>query len=272
MKEVVVIGSFDNIKSSEVRFLQEASTLGELTVFLWSDDLFRKLENTTAKFSENERKYFVESLRYVKKVLIIDALSNLNELPGIDELHHDIWAITEKEASASKEKYCIQNNIEYAIISEGTLSHFPIVPFKHEPDSTTKKVIVTGSFDWLHSGHVRFFEETSEYGDLYVVVGHDKNLELLKGEGHPLFPQTERLYMVQSIRFVHQALISTGHGWLDAEPEINLIKPDIYAVNEDGDVPEKQNYCQEHNLQYQVLKRKPKSGLTARQSTDLRGF
>jgi hypothetical protein len=78
--------------------------------------------------------------------------------------------------------------------------------------------------------------------------------------------------MVQSIRFVKQALISSGNGWMDAEPEIEQIKPDYYVVNEDGDVPEKREFCQEHGIAYVVLKRVPKAGLTARQSTDLRGF
>ena len=102
--------------------------------------------------------------------------------------------------------------------------------------------------------------------------GSDANVRLLKGEGHPLFPQDERRYMVQSVRYVKQALISTGKGWMDAEPEIALIKPDMYAVNEDGDKPEKREFCQAHGLQYVVLKRTPKEGLPRRQSTDLRGF
>jgi glycerol-3-phosphate cytidylyltransferase-like family protein len=103
-------------------------------------------------------------------------------------------------------------------------------------------------------------------------VGHDANVRLLKGEGHPLFPQDERRYLVQSIRYVKQALISTGHGWTDAEPEIALIKPDICAVNEDGDKPEKRSFCEAHGIQYVVLKRIPKEGLPQRQSTNLRGF
>jgi glycerol-3-phosphate cytidylyltransferase-like family protein len=107
---------------------------------------------------------------------------------------------------------------------------------------------------------------------LYVVVGHDANIRLLKGEGRPLFPEEERRYVVGSIRFVKQALVSTGHGWLDAEPEIQDIKPDIYAVNEDGDVPEKRDYCARHGLEYLVLQRAPAPGLPKRSSTDLRGF
>ena len=133
-------------------------------------------------------------------------------------------------------------------------------------------MLVTGCYDWFHSGHVRFFEEVSELGDLYVVVGHDANIEALKGPGHPMFSQEQRRYMVASIRYVKKALISTGHGWLDAEPELKRLKPDIYAVNEDGDKPEKQKFCRANGIEYVVLKRLPKPGLPRRESTKMRGF
>ena len=100
-----------------------------------------------------------------------------------------------------------------------------------------------------------------------MVVGHDANIKLLKGEGHPLLSQAERAYMVHSVRCVHQALISSGHGWMDAEPEIALIKPHFYVVNEDGDKPEKRAFCAEHGIEYVVLKRIPKEGLPKREST-----
>ena len=77
---------------------------------------------------------------------------------------------------------------------------------------------------------------------------------------------------VRAIRYVTQALISSGTGWMDAEPEIARIKPDVYAVNEDGDVPRKREFCAEHGLRYVVFKRTPKAGLPRRSSTDLRGF
>jgi cytidyltransferase-like protein len=135
-----------------------------------------------------------------------------------------------------------------------------------------KKVVATGCYDWFHTGHVRFTEEVSAYGDLYVIVGHDANIRLLKGEGHPLFPEDERRYVVGSIKYVKQALISTGEGWLDADPEIRRLKPDIYAVNEDGDKGGKREYCQRLGMEYLVLKRTPAPGLMRRSSTDLRGF
>ncbi len=43
-------------------------------------------------------------------------------------------------------------------------------------------------------------------------------------------------------------------------------------VIEDGDVPEKREFCRVHGIDYLVLKREPAPGLTRRSSTDLRGF
>jgi len=86
-----------------------------------------------------------------------------------------------------------------------------------------------------------------------------------------MFPQEERRYIVQAVRYVKQALVSSGRGWVDAEPEIELIRPDIYVVNEDGDNAEKREFCRAHGIEYVVLKRIPKEGLPPRSSTELRG-
>jgi cytidyltransferase-like protein len=170
-----------------------------------------------------------------------------------------------------RQRLCEERGIEYRVLPASLTTGFPEPPpMPSQP--ARKKVIATGCYDWFHSGHVRFTEEASAYGDLYVVVGHDANIRLLKGEGHPLLPQEERRYAVGSIKFVKQALISSGAGWLDAEPEIERIKPDAYIVNEDGDKGGKREYCAEHRIEYIVLKRTPAPGLPCRRSTDLRGF
>ena len=132
--------------------------------------------------------------------------------------------------------------------------------------------MVTGCYDWLHSGHIRFFMDAAAYGALYAVVGSDRNVELLKGPGHPLQHEDERRYMVGAVRSVHRCLVSSGSGWMDAEPEIDRIRPTHYVVNEDGDQPEKREFCRQRGIEYVVLKRVPHAGLPARSSTALRGF
>lgn len=97
-------------------------------------------------------------------------------------------------------------------------------------------------------------------------------MRLLKGDGHPLPTQEEGNYAVGSIKFVKQALITTGSGWLDADPKIRRLKPNIYVVSEDGDKGGKREYCQALGIEYLVIKRTPAPGLPERSSTVLRGF
>lgn len=274
-EKVVVTGSFDDLRSRQTRFLEEASRLGGVHVLLWSDDLARSLEGKTPKFAQEERAYLLQAIRYVRHVTLARGHSERELLPQVDEIEPDVWVVDEMSDQPWMRAHCSSRGIPYRLLKDSDLGGFPVAgPIAPEGAgrSPRKKVVVTGCFDWLHSGHARFFEETSELGDLYVIVGHDENVSLLKGKGHPMFPQDERRYMVQSIRYVTQALISTGHGWMDAAPEIDEIKPDIYAVNEDGDKPEKIEFCREHGLEYVVLKRTPKEGLPKRESTTLRGF
>ena len=198
-----------------------------------------------------------------------DSSANFDTLPK--NLRADLWADVEAAASAAREKFAAENKIARRIFSADDLTGFPEPPPMPSAPGR-KKIVATGCYDWFHSGHVRFTEEVSAYGDLYVIIGHDANIRLLKGEGHPLLPQEERRYVVGSIKFVKQALISSGEGWLDADPEIKKLKPDIYAVNEDGDKGGKREYCQQLGVEYLVLKRTPAPGLPRRSSTDLRGF
>jgi cytidyltransferase-like protein len=162
--------------------------------------------------------------------------------------------------------------LEIRVIDRAARAGFPPIEPDAELPAETPTVVVTGCFDWVHSGHVRFFMDAAQHGALFVVVGSDRNVRLLKGEGHPLQGQDERRYMVGSMKPVYRCLISSGSGWMDAEPEIDRLRPTSYVVNEDGDKPEKREFCAAHGLRYVVLRRVPHEGLPARSSTDLRGF
>lgn len=131
------------------------------------------------------------------------------------------------------------------------------------------KVFVSGCFDVLHSGHVRFFEEAAQYGDLYVSIGSDKTVRELKNR-ETLYNENERLYMVSSLRFVHHAFIASGSGKLDFIKEIQEIKPDIFFVNADGDSPEKKDFIESLGTQYLVSSRIPKEKLPSRSTTSIR--
>ena len=132
-----------------------------------------------------------------------------------------------------------------------------------------KKVFVSGCFDMLHSGHVEFFREAASYGDLYVALGSDKTVYDLKGRV-PINNEQERMFMVQSVSYVKVAFVSQGSGMLDFEQELREIRPDIFVVNADGNIPEKRELCEDLGIEYIILQREPHAGLTPRSTTALR--
>ena len=132
-----------------------------------------------------------------------------------------------------------------------------------------KKVFVSGCYDLLHSGHVEFFRQASQYGDLYVGIGSDQTI--LGYKHHKTFyPEQERLFMVKSIKYVKDAFINQGDGIMDFIPTVDFVKPDIFVVNADGSSETKRRFCEERGIEYVVLQRTPAEGLKARSSTDIK--
>lgn len=133
----------------------------------------------------------------------------------------------------------------------------------------SKKVFVSGCFDLLHSGHIAFFKEASQYGKLYVGLGSDSTIQELKGRD-TINSEQERLYMVNAIRFVEKAFVNSGSGIMDFEEELKELKPDLFVVNEDGYTPTKKKFCEDLGIELKVLERNPSPGLPERSTTSLR--
>ena len=119
-----------------------------------------------------------------------------------------------------------------------------------------KKVFVSGCFDMLHSGHVRFLEEAAGYGDVHVAIGSDQTVRELKGRA-PVNTQAERQYMLEALRHVKTCRISRGSGLMDFLAELERVAPDIFVVNEDGNTPAKAELCRQRGIQYVVLQAAP---------------
>ena len=132
-----------------------------------------------------------------------------------------------------------------------------------------KKVFVSGCYDMLHSGHVAFFKEASSYGELYVGIGSDATIQELKSR-KTVNSEQERLYMVKAIRYVKDAFINRGSGLMDFVETVDMVKPDVFVVNEDGGSDTKRKFCAERGIEYVVLQRVPDAGLEARSTTSLR--
>jgi len=132
-----------------------------------------------------------------------------------------------------------------------------------------KKVFVSGCFDLLHSGHVRFLQDAARWGDVYVGIGSDRTVTDLKGRS-PVNPQAERQYLLKSLKYVKDCWVNAGSGLMDFVAELKRLSPDVFVVNEEGNTPAKAQLCRQLGIKYVVLKRVPEAGLPARSTTALR--
>lgn len=132
-----------------------------------------------------------------------------------------------------------------------------------------KKVFVSGCYDLLHSGHVEFFKQASQFGDLYVGIGSDSTYQEYKHR-KPMFPQEERLFMVKAIKYVTDAYINEGSGVIDFVPTLDIVHPDVFVVNAEGGSEEKRKLCYDRGIEYVELQRTPHQGLQARSSSALK--
>lgn len=92
------------------------------------------------------------------------------------------------------------------------------------------KVLVAGTFDFLHPGHVDFFAQAKRHGNrLVVVVSRDSNAKMIKGK-KPYFSQKERLALVTAVGIVDKAVLGDAQAFFSA---VRKERPDAIVLGYD---------------------------------------
>jgi len=100
-----------------------------------------------------------------------------------------------------------------------------------------KKVLVFGAFDFLHLGHLYFFQQAKKFGDfLVVVVGRDCNVLRAKKRAC-FFDEKERLELVSSLKIVDEAVLGSEK---DVYAVIAKEKPSSVVLGYDQQADEKE--------------------------------
>jgi len=95
------------------------------------------------------------------------------------------------------------------------------------------KIVVNGTFDILHLGHLQMLSAARSYPKSYVLVliDSDRRVKELKGNDRPINTEYERAWMLWSLRYVDRVEI------FDSDAELcNYIKdfePDIMIKGSD---------------------------------------
>lgn len=106
-------------------------------------------------------------------------------------------------------------------------------------------VIVAGTFDVLHPGHMYLFEEAAALGDLYVIIARDRNISKEK----IIFNEKERLKMVQSLKPVTKAILGDEKDFFRL---IEDISPDYLFLGPDQDYEWVKSQIKKRNLTIKV--------------------
>jgi len=89
------------------------------------------------------------------------------------------------------------------------------------------KVMIAGTFDIVHTGHLQLIKTAAEIGDLYVIIARDNSVEKFKGQ-KPIMPEEQRMELIRNIKGVkHVELGSDKEEWLIRIVEI---KPDLFLL------------------------------------------
>jgi rfaE bifunctional protein nucleotidyltransferase chain/domain len=88
-----------------------------------------------------------------------------------------------------------------------------------------------GIFDLLHAGHVRYLQAAALQADRLVVgVNADASVRLLKGEGRPVMPDTERAEILSAIACVDYVVVFQE---TTCDALLASLRPDVHCKGTD---------------------------------------
>jgi rfaE bifunctional protein nucleotidyltransferase chain/domain len=102
---------------------------------------------------------------------------------------------------------------------------------KRNPKMT--RVVVNGSFDIIHLGHIRLLEYARSFEDsfVYVLIDSDRRIRELKGATRPVNTHYERAALLGALRFVDRVDIFDSDEELDTY--LKEYAPDIMVKGSD---------------------------------------
>lgn len=88
-------------------------------------------------------------------------------------------------------------------------------------------VWTNGCFEILHAGHIDFLLKASRLADVFIVgVNSDTSVAKVKGTGHPLAREAERLLVLSAVECIDHITVFDQP---DCTELLRALKPDVYA-------------------------------------------
>lgn len=96
-------------------------------------------------------------------------------------------------------------------------------------------ILITGSFDFVHLGHLRFIHKAKELFPTYklvMILLSDNSIKIRKGKERPLFNEDERIEFASYLADIDYVSIWEEE-WEELRSFVLLVKPKAYVINSD---------------------------------------
>lgn len=114
-----------------------------------------------------------------------------------------------------------------------------------------RRVLVAGTFEIIHPGHIALIQEAASLGEVYVVVARDATVSKIRHRP-PIVPEQQRLAVIQSVKGVDVALLGNEN----QEPFmiLNTVKPNLILLgpNQNVTIEELEKWLKVRNLKIEI--------------------
>lgn len=93
-----------------------------------------------------------------------------------------------------------------------------------------KTICVSGGFDPVHFGHIKYFKSAKKFGKVVVILNSDKFLK--KKKGYVFMPFKERKKILEAIKYIDRVVPSIDKDQTVSRT-LEKLKPDIFCKGGD---------------------------------------
>jgi len=121
-----------------------------------------------------------------------------------------------------------------------------------------KRVVVFGTFDRLHKGHINFLKQASQFGDeLYIIVARDNNVVKIKGR-LPNDTELRRVKKIKNLKIAKRVMLGQKN-FNSRYNLLNKIRPHIVALGYDQQAKliELRSQLKKYGMSAKIVRLKP---------------
>ncbi|MGE0021221.1 MAG: adenylyltransferase/cytidyltransferase family protein [Draconibacterium sp.] len=115
-KTVMVSGCYDLLHAGHIAFFKTAAKYGKLHVYLGRDENLKQLKGKAPYFTQEERRYMVQAVRFVEKASVASGMGMLDFADDMKALKPDYFVVNSDGFTPGKKQLCDELGVELIVL------------------------------------------------------------------------------------------------------------------------------------------------------------